>query len=233
MKHTYFFIFLLICFACSSQSNGKKNIKSNTNNQNMEQIKESSQPSEKEMIDLGMDVAQKTPVGLNVGDVAPMFSAKDKDGNTVTLESLINQGPVVLNFYRGVWCPVCNRYMSAFQDSVSLLEAKGAKVVSITPETTEGIEKFVDKTQTTNIVLEDKDDKIMMDYDVLFYVTEKYQEKIRTKLKTDIAEHNGQEAAQLPVPATFIIDQKGVITYKHFDVNYKKRASVKEILAQF
>ena len=72
--------------------------------------------------------------------------------------------------------------------------------------------------------------KIMQDFDVLFKVTKKYQGKIKTFLFTDIAKNNNQDEAQLPVPATYIIDQKGMVKWRHFDYDYTKRASAKDII---
>jgi peroxiredoxin len=70
----------------------------------------------------------------------------------------------------------------------------------------------------------------MQRYDVLFNVTEAYQQKISTKLEADIASNNAKEDAKLPVPATFIIDQEGVIVYRQFNADYHIRATVNDIL---
>lgn len=82
----------------------------------------------------GIDVNFGVPSGLKPGDFAPDFSARDTNGNKVTLKEELKNGPVVIIFYRGEWCPVCNRYLSNFQDSLSYIIAAGAKVLAITPE---------------------------------------------------------------------------------------------------
>ena len=76
----------------------------------------------------------------------------------------------------------------------------------------------------------DKDESLMQAFDVDFEVTNGYHKKIKTFLFADIAKNNNKETAKLPVPATFIIDQSGTISYRQFDLNYKNRASIKEIV---
>jgi len=136
-----------------------------------------------------------------------------------------------LLFFRGQWCPVCNRYLSNFQDSVQQILDKGASVIAVTPETSDNAKTMISKTGMTFTVVSDIDEKIMKSYDVLFDVTDDYQNKIINNLDNDIAENNGKEKARLPVPATYIINKKGDIISVFFDYNYKKRASVSEIVA--
>jgi len=178
----------------------------------------------------GIDVNFGVPAGLKPGDAAPDFTAKTVAGNQVVLSEELKKGPVVIIFYRGEWCPVCNRYLSNFQDSLSYVTAAGAKVLAITPETPDNAVKMIDKTGATFTVIPDPSEQIMKQYDVMFNVTEAYQQKIRNALEADIASNNDKKDAALPVPATFIISQEGIIVYRQFDLDYHIRASVKDIL---
>jgi len=178
----------------------------------------------------GIDVNFGVPAGLKPGDAAPDFTAKTVAGNQVVLSEELKKGPVVIIFYRGEWCPVCNRYLSNFQDSLSYVAAAGAKVLAITPETPDNAVKMIDKTGATFTVIPDPSEQIMKQYDVMFNVTEAYQQKIRNALEADIASNNDKKDAALPVPATFIISQEGIIVYRQFDLDYHIRASVKDIL---
>jgi peroxiredoxin len=117
-------------------------------------------------------------------------------------------------------------------ESLPAIKAKGATVLVISPELPQNAIKAKEDTKSDFIIIADTSLRILKDYDVLFDVTDKYQKKIKTYLKTDIAENNGKEKAQLPVPATFIISQDGIIIYKQFDLNYKNRASAEDILEQ-
>jgi peroxiredoxin len=174
--------------------------------------------------------SETVPSGLQVGEKAPEIKAKTAEGKTFALYDQLKSKPVVLIFYRGYWCPVCSRYLSAYQDSLQLIVDRGASFIAVTPETYDFVEKTREKTKAGFEIISDTDGKIMEDYKVNFNVTEDYVHGIETHLNADIAKTNGQDEAVLPVPATYIIDQKGNIVYRQFDLNYSNRASVGEIL---
>jgi peroxiredoxin len=173
--------------------------------------------------------AQNAPKGLNVNDKAPLFSAKNQEGKLISLQEKIKSGPVILIFYRGQWCPYCNRQLKNLEDSLALLTAKNATLIAVTPEKTENINKTIEKTKATYPVLFDDSLKIMKSYDVAFAVDQKMKERYKG-YGVDFDEVNGTNGANLPVPAVYIINKKGEIIYKFFDTDYRKRPSVKEIL---
>jgi peroxiredoxin len=169
--------------------------------------------------------------GLKSGASAPEFTAKDNSGKTLDLKALLKtHKAVVLFFYRGQWCPYCNKHIKQLQDSLQLLSAKGAYVIAVTPETSDNIAKTVEKTHASFSIVEDKGYKIMKDYDVNYVVDPVMFEKLK-KYGEDLEVNNGNTDHVLPVPATYIIDRSGKITYVHFDKDYRKRPSVSTILA--
>lgn len=170
------------------------------------------------------------PMGLKAGDKAPDFTGYDQTGKQVQLKKILEQGPVILFFYRGNWCPICNRFLKNYQDSLKILTDQGFSVVAITPESIENVENTVKFHNLTYTVVYDCQEKIMKDYDLMFNVTKAYQEKVLADHSADIAKNNGREAAHLPVPATYIINKEGIIVAVQFDPDYSKRASVRWIL---
>ena len=174
--------------------------------------------------------AQEAPEGLFINSKAPDFRAKDQHGKEIHLKDLLKNGKVVLIFYRGQWCPYCNKYLKKLEDSLQLIIGKGATVVAVTPELPENISKTIDKTNAGYSILYDEDLKIMKAYDVDFEVPENTLERYRNAgIKID--ENNGKKNGNfLPIPATYIIDKEANITYRFFQADYKKRPSVKEIL---
>lgn len=169
--------------------------------------------------------------GLKVGDTAPAFTAKDNSGKTVDLKAMLKQNKsVVLFFYRGQWCPYCNKQMQHIQDSLQLLTGKNARVIGVTPETAENIDKTLTKTKATYSIVQDKGYSIMKSYGVNYVM----DEPTVTKYKgygLDMTKANGNADNVLPVPATYVINSAGKIAFVHFDKDYSKRASVKDILA--
>jgi peroxiredoxin len=168
--------------------------------------------------------------GLKTGEQAPAFTAKDNQGKTLDLKALLKTyKAVVLFFYRGQWCPYCNKQMSHLQDSLQLLTDKGAYVVGVTPETNENIGKTVEKTKASFSLVHDEDYKIMKAYKVNYVV----EDAMLTRLKgygIDLEKNNGNTDHVLPVPATYIIGKNGKLLFAHFDKDYTKRASVKSML---
>jgi peroxiredoxin len=168
--------------------------------------------------------------GLKVGDKAPDFTAINQAGEKIMLNKLLEKGDVVLVFYRGQWCPYCNKYISKLNDSLASISAKGATVVTVTPETEENVLKTVKKTNASFSIISDKDLVIMKSYKVSFAVDEKTIEKYKG-YGIDFEKANGKNGANLPVPATYIIGKNGMIKYSFFNPDYSKRASVNDILA--
>ncbi len=174
-------------------------------------------------------IAQEGPKGLQVNDDAPAFTAKDQSGKNVSLSDQLKKGAVVLVFYRGQWCPYCNKQLKKLEDSLSLITGKGASLITVTPEKPENIDKTVKKTKASYPILYDDGLKIMKSYDVAFAVDAPTVEKYKG-YGIDFTQANGTNGANLPVPALYIISKEGKIIFRHFDTDYSKRTSVAEIL---
>lgn len=168
--------------------------------------------------------------GLKTGDQAPMFATKDNSGKTIDLKSALrSHKAVVLFFYRGQWCPYCNKHIQQLQDSLQLLTAKGAYVIGVTPETGENIDKTRQKTHASFTIIHDEGYKIMKAYDVDYRVDDPLFAKLKI-YGIDLEKGNGNTDHVLPVPATYIINRSGKIIFVHFDKDYTKRASVSQML---
>ncbi len=174
-------------------------------------------------------VAQEKPEGLFINSKAPDFKGKDQDGKDVRLKDLLKKGQVVLVFYRGEWCPYCNKHLKRLQDSLSQITEKGAQLVAVTPEKPESVTKTREKTGATFTIISDEQQKIMKAYDVAFSLDEKTLKRYKS-FDIDIEKNNGDNGSYLPVPAIYIITKEGLIKYRYFDADYKKRPSVKEIV---
>lgn len=173
---------------------------------------------------------QEKPEGLFINSKAPDFKATDQYKNEIRLKDVLKDSLVVLVFYRGQWCPFCNRQLKKLEDSLSLINGKGARLIAVSPEKPEYISKTIEKTGASYPLLYDKDMKIMKAYAVSFEVDEKTVSRYKNA-DIDLAEANGQkEKVYLPIPAVYIISKEGTILYRFFDSDYKKRPSVKEII---
>jgi len=172
----------------------------------------------------------KEAVGLEVGTRVPSFEALDQNGKKQSLDDLLKEGPVVLVFYRGQWCPICNRHLSTLNDSLDVIYAKGARVVAISPEKPENIQKTIEKTNAGFTLLYDDGYKISESFDVSFLPDFATRTAYNTALGANLKDAHSDESQRLPIPATYIIGQDRIIIWRHFDPNYKNRAAISDIL---
>lgn len=203
MKYSILTFLFLKIFLCSSQSSLSK---------------------------YGIDQNTYIPKGLNIGDTAPTIHTKSILGKELNSLSILETTKIVVLFYRGQWCPVCERHLNNLSDSISMITIKNAIVIAIGPEAQHNALKLQEKTETSIDIIADTSYSLLKQFDVLFNVSDKYEKKIKTYLRTDIASNNVDSEAFLPVPATYIIGHDNKIEYKHFDYDYKSRATVKDIL---
>jgi len=173
--------------------------------------------------------AQEAPEGLFISSKAPDFKATDQNGKSVRLKDELKKGKVILVFYRGQWCPYCNKELSRLQDSLSFIKEKGAILIAVGPEKPENISKTVEKTRAEYPVLYDEGLKIMKAYDVEFEVPENTLTRYKNA-DIDIEKNNGTNGKYLPVPAVYIIDKESTVVYRFFEQDYRKRPSVRELL---
>lgn len=169
-----------------------------------------------------------TASALAVGSIAPAFKGLDAAGRPVELRQLLKKGPVVLYFYRGQWCPYCNKELSQLQDSLQVLTAKGAQVVVITPETPANIDQTVAKTKASFPIVHDQNLTIMKAYKTAFVVDDATAKKY-LGFGVDLKKANGLDQNILPVPATYVIGQDGKIKFAYFNTDYRHRTSVQQV----
>jgi len=184
------------------------------------------------MAKAAQDLAAAMPnPGLTVGAKAPDFSLKNAEGKIVGLHNALKQGPVVLVFYRGAWCPYCNLQLHALKESLPAFQKYGASIIAITPQTPDKSLAQVKKDGYPFEILSDLDDHVMKAYKLYWEVTPELDATYKKSFGLDVQAFNGQGRRGLPVPGTFIIDQSGIVRAASADTNYKKRMEPADILA--
>ena len=177
----------------------------------------------------GIDTMETIPMGIPVGSPVENFKAKDQHGQIYDLYESLEKGPVVLVFYRGHWCGICNKHLKTLENSLTGLKSIGAQIVAVTPESAEGVKGTLDKTHASFPILSDTKNHILNQFDVTFYVTDDYTQRIKKSKDVSIAKNNHQSDATLPVPATYVIGTDKKVIYSHFDPNYRNRLSVEDL----
>lgn len=157
-----------------------------------------------------LEAAMPAP-GLKVGETAPEFSLPNAFGRQVSLVDMLSEGPVVLTFYRGAWCPYCSLQLQGLKQSLPYFEQAGARLVAVTPQQPDKSREQVEKDGYPFEILSDIDDRVMKAYRLYFEVPSDLSDVYKKRLSLDLAEYNGEGRYVLPVPATFVIDRDGVV----------------------
>ncbi|MEL6246409.1 MAG: peroxiredoxin-like family protein [Cyanobacteria bacterium J06648_16] len=186
-----------------------------------------------DVMNTATDVLEATGVAnnaLSVGAQAPDFALPNATGTTVKLSELLQQGPVVINFYRGEWCPYCNLELRAFQQLLPEFKQAGAQLVAISPELPDHSLSVTEKNELEFAVLSDVGNKVSKDYGLVFTLDPTLR-PIYEKFGIDVPASNGDDSYELPMPATYVIDQSGNIRFAFADADYTKRAEPQAVLA--
>lgn len=168
---------------------------------------------------------------LQAGAAIPDITLKNAEGKDVKLSSLHQNGPVVLVFFRGGWCPICTRHTSALIKSHPQIKELGAELVGISPDSTESSKENVTKNSIPFPILSDSDVAAAKAFGLAFRVDDDTLVKYK-KFGIDLEKASGQQHHTLPVPAVFIIDKSGKIAFAHSDPDYRQRLDVERIISE-
>jgi peroxiredoxin len=168
---------------------------------------------------------------LKVGQKAPDFELPNVKGESVNLHSLLEQGPVVLNFYRGGWCPYCNLELNAYNKHLGDIENLGASLVAISPQTPDNSLSTAEKNDLKFEVLSDVGNQTANQFGLVFKVDSSLHE-IYTKFGLVIPKFNGDDSWEIPLPGTYVIDKDGTVKYAFANADYTKRAEPDEVIAK-
>lgn len=165
---------------------------------------------------------------LKKGDEAPDFELKNAADETVRLSELLKEGPVILTWYRGGWCPYCNIQLAAYQDALGEFEKLGATLVALSPEKPDHSLSTKEKNELEFEVLSDTGNRVAGKYGIEYQLPSLLVERFKGRL--DLPEHNTTGDWSLPLAATYVVGQDGVIAYAFVDEDYRERAEVAEII---
>ncbi|HEY1535677.1 MAG TPA: peroxiredoxin-like family protein [Polyangiaceae bacterium] len=159
---------------------------------------------------------------LKSGQKAPDFSLPDTHEKTVSLSSLLANGPAVVTFYRGGWCPFCDLQLRTYQSVLPEIHRLGAELVAISAQTADYALSDVEKKQLTFPVLHDAHNRVSREYGLVFTLSE-VMKQLQTSFGNPIPKFNGDDSWELNMPGTFVIDRAGIVQLGHVDPNYMVR----------
>lgn len=160
---------------------------------------------------------------LSVGERAPSFELPNSGGATISSAKLLENGPLIVSFFRSAWCPYCVAELEALDEIVPALAELGGTVVVITPQKPQRTADLVAAKGLRFDVLTDEDNRTADAFGVGYAFPDYLRELYRDVLKHDLAEHNAAGKWKLPIPARFVIDRTGIIREAKADPDYRHR----------
>lgn len=179
----------------------------------------------------GIDVVEQTNIiesAFQVGQTAPDFTLNNALGNVISLNEILKQGPVVLTWYRGSWCPYCNLTLRSLQQTLPEIKAQGATLLTLTPEIPDESLSTKEKNELEFEVLSDVHNKVGKTYGIVFKLEENVAQAYQNGF--DLHAYNGDDSDELPMAATYIIDTNGIIKWAFLDADYRNRAEPSDIV---
>lgn len=174
-----------------------------------------------------LEAAQAGSGAPQVGEPMPGFTMPDQDGNLVSLDALLAQGPVVLAFHRGHWCPYCRLNM------VGLAEIQhkigDAQIVAISSELSRYTRELRSEAKAEFPFLTDIDGGFVLSINLAVWVDD-FMSGLIAGAGWDVPGYQGGEAWILPIPAVFILDENGIVRTRHVDPDYRRRMELDQVV---
>lgn len=168
--------------------------------------------------------ALKTPAS------APDFTLPSYAGHDISLDELRKRGPVILSFYRGRWCPFCNLELKALKRALDEFKEQGATLVAISPMTIEQVKASSEGSSPDFEVASDLGNNVARQFGLVFTMNDELSGAFDA-FGLHLKEYNGDDANQLPIPATYVIAPDGKIAFSFVDPDWTKRAEPADVLA--
>jgi peroxiredoxin/glutaredoxin len=166
---------------------------------------------------------------LKVGQKMPDFALPDSKGKTVDLKNLLKNGPVIVTFYRGSWCPYCNVQLNSYQQHLAEFKSLGATLVAITPEKPDLTTLTSEKKKLEFSILTDKDNAFANKIGLVFKLNDDLK-KLYSQFGIDLEKNQGNADWKLPMLATYVVSKKGKVIFAFADADYTKRAEPQDII---
>ena len=166
---------------------------------------------------------------VKAGDTAPDFTLTDQDGETVTLKDLLAKGPVVLSFYRGVWCPYCNIELKALEDAVGDIRARGASLVAISMQGAADSRKSQRDNKLSFPILTDKAGELAEKFGIRWTLQD-YVVKYHQMFGVELPKIHGDGQWNLPMPARYVIATDGTVAYGEVNPDYTHRPDPSDLI---
>ena len=164
------------------------------------------------------------------GDPMPLFVLPDETGHLVSLTDLLAQGPVVVTFHRGHWCPYCRISINTLAKAQLRIQALGARMVAIVPDRQQFAAEMKQESGVNFPILTDMDNGYAMSLNLAIWVGAEMKEYM-TSIGRNLPDYQGNDSWILPIPATFVVAQDGRVRACFTDPDYRQRMTIEDLIA--
>jgi peroxiredoxin len=162
---------------------------------------------------------------LLIGETIPDLKLLTMDGVSFDLKAEVAKKPTILVFYRGGWCPFCNKHLAELRTLQPDMDRLGYQMIAVSTDAPAGLKGTYDKNELTYTLLSDADLAAAKAFGLAFKAPNGYDEML-------VKSSEGKNTDKLlPVPAVFVLDKQGMIKYEHISPNFKERVSAKVLKA--
>ena len=159
---------------------------------------------------------------LGVGAQFPPTVLTNHKGGKTDIGDLFTQGPLVVIFYRGGWCPYCNLELRAYQQHLPEITAFGARLVAISPEAPDKSLSTAEKNALSFEVLSDAKGKLAAALGIRFQLSPAIR-ALYEKFGHDLPAHNADDVWSLPMPSAYVVEKGGRIAHASVEPDYRIR----------
>ena len=164
------------------------------------------------------------------GTRLPRMILRTSENEKYDLNQSISRKPTVLIFYRGGWCPFCNRHLAALQKIEPELAALGYQIIAVSPDRPEKLLRPVEKHGVKYLLLSDSKMEAAQSLGLAFKVDDATVLKYKTEYGIDIEADSGETHHLLPIPAALVLDTNGMIRFAYSNPDYKTRIKTTSLL---
>jgi peroxiredoxin len=163
------------------------------------------------------------------GEPMPPFILPDDTGHLVSLEQLLDQGPIAVTFHRGHWCPYCRININALAQAHGEIAREGGQIVAIMPDRQKFVAELRSQSNVPFPILTDMDNGYALSLNLTIWVGAEMQKLMEPR--RDLPTFQGNSTWMLPIPATFVVGRDAVIKARFIDPDYRKPVAIADMLA--
>lgn len=179
-------------------------------------------------VDYALQASEVKPV--LIGTTIPNAGVTTIDGKEVKLRDLVSNSPTVLIFYRGGWCPYCNRHLAELQEAQPQLQEMGYQILAISPDKPELLSDSMQENDLDYTLLSDSDMETTKAFGIAFKLDDETFQRYKNN-NMDLEARSGYSHRLLPAPAVFLVNPDGMITFQYVNPDYKTRIKSEVLLS--